>query len=826
MSDEPRDGSTAGDGTSPSGPAGSPPSHAASPPPDAASTPSAPWERPRRWNQNSLDATRVDDLLARLGGAEDAPSGRRRRRQAESDTGESVSASDLIAALTSDEPDGDQAPAAAVPSASTVPPTAAPAATSLPAEPAAATSPAAEPAGGTSPEAGVTVPVGPAWVTRPVGPPPTAAEVITPQPVNVAAAEATMVLPPRIGPNDPAPIRDLGDDPRTDFIPKMVGTTAEQAEADSIRAALQRSSAADPTEVVSFVPLAAAAGTAGDPPPPVDGNKRLEHSDPPPRRRRGLLYASRTVAALVAFITLLGVGVEWKIKDRADAGLAANKVAAVNLTDTHISAARTAATTYTNSNGVKTTEAAPPKTTYAAENILLLGSDTRAGGNGNAGDSNSSTSNGVANSDTLMVAHISGDRQHVTILSIPRDLIIPAPSCKLWNAGTNKYSDQSNDISPGQTYHINSAFSVGGPKCTVTAVQTLTGLGITRVIGIDFKGFQSMVDALGGVTVNVCRPVIDTELGTVVPNTGTQTIHGEQALNLVRARHVVGDTESDLARIRRQQIVLSAILRQVTAAGTLLNPSKLDNFLQAFTKNTFTDNVTVENLVTLAGSLGSLDPAHVTFYTLPTVPSTKVSGALDVDSSKAPAIFDDLVNDLPLPGEITTTSAKPKPTPVTPAPTTAAPSLKITVSPAKVDLEVYNVTGQANVATTAQQKLNAVGFNVTGDQLFKPDKGTQSGTTVLYAPTNRAAALTVAAAVPGSTLVVTPGLGTTVRLMLGASYAGAIDAVTVGAQAPASLATAVSTGPSIDTTAASSSGTATSGTTSLSSVNAGARTCI
>ena len=115
---------------------------------------------------------------------------------------------------------------------------------------------------------------------------------------------------------------------------------------------------------------------------------------------------------------------------------------------------------------------------------------------------------------------------------------------------------------------------VGGPACTVRAVQQLTGLRIDRVIGIDFAGFKAMVDAVGGVQVNICQPIIDTELGTVIPTVGQQVITGDTALNLVRARQVHGDPTGDLGRIRRQQIVLSALLREVTSAGTLLSPAK------------------------------------------------------------------------------------------------------------------------------------------------------------------------------------------------------------------------------------------------------------
>ncbi len=273
-----------------------------------------------------------------------------------------------------------------------------------------------------------------------------------------------------------------------------------------------------------------------------------------------------------------------------------------------------------------------------------------------------------------MIAHISADRQHVTVLSIPRDTMIPAPTtCHLWNSTTGVVSSQIYQAQPGERFHFNAGYSVGGPRCTVTEVQSLTGLQIDRFIGIDFVGFQAMVDALDGITVDICAPVVDTVLGTVVPKAGVQKITGTQALNLVRARDVVGDTLSDLARIRRQQIVLSAILRQVTTAGTLLNPAKLDDFLQAFVKNTVTDNVTVDDLVMLAGSLGNLTPGIVNFYTLPTTDSTITPGALEVDTPAAQKIFAAMLADRP----VTTTS------PTAVARTTAATrgSTRTTASP-------------------------------------------------------------------------------------------------------------------------------------------------
>ena len=102
MSDEPRDVTETGGQPDEQGGADRPGS-AGPAAADSSHVPSAPWERPRRWNQDALDATRVDDLLARLGTGDDVPSGRRRRRQADSPEGSAVSASDLIAALSADE---------------------------------------------------------------------------------------------------------------------------------------------------------------------------------------------------------------------------------------------------------------------------------------------------------------------------------------------------------------------------------------------------------------------------------------------------------------------------------------------------------------------------------------------------------------------------------------------------------------------------------------------------------------------------------------------------------------------------------------------------
>src|SRR6478609_3127409 len=214
--------------------------------------------------------------------------------------------------------------------------------------------------------------------------------------------------------------------------------------------------------------------SSGATPNPQPAGPATERSSPARRAGSGrhqLLIAGRIAVALVAVIVLAATGWEWVIKSRADAGIISRSV--------------------------------------------------------QASDTDASTNDGVANSDTQMIAHISADRQHVTVLSIPRDTMIDAPTCNEWDAATGQLSDSVYPVSPGDRWHINSAYSVGGPQCSVRAIQDLTGLKIDRVIGIDFAGFKNMVDALGGITVNVCGPIIDKELLTVVAQGGVQTIQGD-----------------------------------------------------------------------------------------------------------------------------------------------------------------------------------------------------------------------------------------------------------------------------------------------------------
>jgi LCP family protein required for cell wall assembly len=583
------------------------------------------------------------------------------------------------------------------------------------------------------------------------------------------------------------------------------------------------------------------------------------HADRP---RSGWLTTGRVLVAVFAVLLLVVAGTEWVIKARADAVLADNQVSALDTDDTNISP-----TTAPPVTDAAPGAPAPVSKHYQAENILLLGSDSRA--------STADAALGGANkdpggSDVVMIAHLSADRSHVTVVSIPRDTYVNAPTCKAWDHTTNKQRDVDYS-SPYSIWRINSTYAAGGPPCTVKAVQEMTGLRIDRVIIIDFSGFAAIVDAQGGIDVNACKPIIDGQLGTVLPVAGMQHIDGKQALNLVRARKVEGDSTSDLARINRQQKVLSTILRQATSTGVLLNPVKLNNVLQAFVRNVKTDNVTLDNLLDIAQSLGNLDPRRVTFFTLPTVPDSNGVGLHPTDGAEL--IWEALRADTALPGEVTepvtpTTTAAAPTTPttpmttITPAPvtslvtslvtTTPSAPQRLSVAPGAVDLQVVNVAGRPAVANQARDALMPVGFDIASNDMLRPDSGTQTAITIEYSASNRAAALTVAAAIPGAKLVEKSGLGKQVRLMLGSSFnasqfAGAVRTVASGDPLPSGLSssvapvvstvtsTVVSTPPPTTLPVTTSTSTSTStpettgqtlGTSDVTSVNAGSAGCI
>jgi LCP family protein required for cell wall assembly len=352
----------------------------------------------------------------------------------------------------------------------------------------------------------------------------------------------------------------------------------------------------------------------------------------------------RIAAAVVAGLVFLGIGGAWGAQTYFDAKFTQISALDENSSDIQDAAAQA-----------------------NDENFLMVGSDTRDGATAEEGIG-TADSNPGARSDTVMVAHIPADRQRVVVTSFPRDLEIDRPECQRWDPAQSKTTDEK--VAEQKIAKLNTAYAVGGPPCITKVIQQLTGLRINHFVGIDFNGFKEMVDAVHGVTVHNEIPIDDTVLGKVLLETGDVTISGDQALNFVRARHVKGDKTSDYGRIKRQQEFIGALLRKVMSSDVVLDPGKLSDFITAFAKATFGDNLGVKQMMTLAQSMKGLDSSKITFLTVPTVGLPNTRGNEVLVRSKTKALFDALRNNTPLPNP----NAPIPPSEQTPTSTAKSPS--------------------------------------------------------------------------------------------------------------------------------------------------------
>ncbi|WP_148615702.1 LCP family protein [Nocardioides rubriscoriae] len=240
-------------------------------------------------------------------------------------------------------------------------------------------------------------------------------------------------------------------------------------------------------------------------------------------------------------------------------------------------------------------------------NILVMGSDSRVGA-GN--DIDGENADGSQRSDTVILLHVSQDRTNAYGVSLPRDAIVDRPDCMV--DGKNV---------PGETgVRFNTAFSVGGPLCTVQTVEELTGIFIDHFLVLDFNGFKDMVDAVNGV--EVCLPkAVDDDEHNIHFEAGTQVLTGNQALDYVRERYQLSVT-GDIGRMKRQQAFIASMVNKVRSAGTLSQPRKVYDFLGAVTSSIQVDDGldTVGKLFDLAMQFRSTGLDKIKFITVPIEP--------------------------------------------------------------------------------------------------------------------------------------------------------------------------------------------------------------
>lgn len=397
---------------------------------------------------------------------------------------------------------------------------------------------------------------------------------------------------------------------------------------------------------------------------------------------------------------------------------------------------------------------------HGDENILLVGSDTRAGAqqHDNIGDT---TVVGGARSDTVMIAHLPADLSAAVIVSFPRDLQITRPPCTVWDPVTRTYTGQQDPGAP--LVKLNSAYEIGGPLCLTRVVQHLSGLAVTRFVGIDFQGFKAVVDAVGGVPVCVRRPLQDAELGTIIPAAGEHRISGTTALNFVRARHVTGDPTADYGRIIRQQRFLSSLLREVLTPAVLLDPGRLRAVIAAVTANSFGENISVASLLELARSLNGLTASDVTFITVPTTGRANKYGNEELRVRDNAALFRAIIDRTAMPGEVPAEGPAGGQAPPAGPPATDSPP----PAPSAVQVRVLNGAGVAGVAGRASHQLEEAGFSVVevGDSAARV-----KATTIRYPPAREAEALALLATVPDAVLQADQAITGAVMLVVGADF--------------------------------------------------------
>jgi len=260
----------------------------------------------------------------------------------------------------------------------------------------------------------------------------------------------------------------------------------------------------------------------------------------------------------------------------------------------------------------------PAKTVTGALNILLVGSDSRD-------PSAKDDSANAWRADTLILMHIPADHKTAQLISIPRDLWVVVPS------------SNSAACDSGSRAKINASFAFGGLPRAVHTVECLTNVHIDNVMAIDFGGFKDVVDAIGGVDLNVDQTITSIHAPHRVFTKGMMHMNGDQALDWVRQRKQFA--RGDFARMQHQQQFLKALLEKASSSGVLTNPSELNKFLKAVTAAVTVDQSF--SLTDFALQFKNIRSNDLTFITSPNKGSENISGQSVVvsDREKAAALY-------------------------------------------------------------------------------------------------------------------------------------------------------------------------------------------
>jgi len=384
---------------------------------------------------------------------------------------------------------------------------------------------------------------------------------------------------------------------------------------------------------------------------------------------------------------------------------------------------------------------APRKFTNAM-NVLVIGSDTRAGANQRFGRHVTGQ-----RSDTIIILHISRNGHAVVVLSIPRDSVVPVMACPPADGSPGQAPQ------PGRVEQINATFAAGGPGCLWETVEQTTHIHLDHFIQLDFIGFEKVIDDIGGVSI--CLPfAIHDPRSQLNLSRGRHHVYGREALAFWRARYI--GEGSDLQRIRRDQYLMASVLQAARHRDFVGSPSRLVSVITDAAKNMTTDaGLNLQTMITIVDSLRHLPPGAVQFVELPTVPYPANTNWVQWPAADR-AIFNDLAHDLTV-----QRPAKPE----------SRGQALVEAATASVSVRVINGSGVAGVANAAASELTAKGVTVALTGTAR-SHAYQTSWVEYASAANRNAATTIAGVLGGAQLKLDPTLRPAdIRVVVGSDFA-------------------------------------------------------
>ncbi|WP_329037964.1 LCP family protein [Streptomyces sp. NBC_00178] len=265
-------------------------------------------------------------------------------------------------------------------------------------------------------------------------------------------------------------------------------------------------------------------------------------------------------------------------------------------------------------------------------NYLIVGSDSREGLTAEDKKKLHTGSAEGKRTDSMMILHDGSNGP--TLISLPRDSNVEIPSFVGSESGKTFKGT-------GRQVKLNAAYAEDGPELLVRTVEFNTGLRIDHYVEIGFGGFAKIVDAIGGVELDIPKAFKDKNSGADF-QAGKQTLNGEQSLAFVRTRYAFAG--SDLDRTKNQQKFLAALASQTATPSTILNPFKLYPTMGAGLDTLVVDkDMSLWSLGKMFFAMKGVTGGEGTSMNMPI--SGSVGGNLVWDKAKVKQLVEQLKND-------------------------------------------------------------------------------------------------------------------------------------------------------------------------------------